>query len=191
MSAVLRTSARQVLRCNGSINQIYNAMADEQNNAGRAGSMCVCVCVRGAWCADRKDQAGAAPPMFGPVRMMKGASSPASSTSLGMKVAPALRCRPAEGCRKPFARNTCTVRHRTPQAPQIAGFCCCLGHEQRSLTYFIQHWTSQPPQQQTRAGCLKYEKRSLAHLEKAFAKIQAPFSLFYYPRQLLQRCGNC
>jgi hypothetical protein len=43
MSAVLGTSAREVLRCKGSTKQIYNAMADEHNNAGRAGSMCVCV----------------------------------------------------------------------------------------------------------------------------------------------------
>lgn len=49
------------------------------------------------------------PPMLGPVRMMKGALPPPSCTSLGMKVLPALRCRPADGCLRPFAQNTCTA----------------------------------------------------------------------------------
>ena len=47
--------------------------------------------------------------MLGPVRMMKGACSPPSSTSLGTKVRPTLMWSPAERCRRPFALNTCVT----------------------------------------------------------------------------------
>ena len=47
--------------------------------------------------------------MLGPVRMMKGACPPPSSTSLGTNVRPALMCSPAERCRRLFALNTCVT----------------------------------------------------------------------------------
>lgn len=64
MSAVLLgTKAHQVLRCKGSTNQIYNAVADEQNNAGRAWEH-VCVCeVLGALTGGTKR--GPHPPCLG------------------------------------------------------------------------------------------------------------------------------
>ena len=45
--------------------------------------------------------------MLGPVRMMKGACLPPSSTSFGTKVVSGFRCSPAERCLRPFALNTC------------------------------------------------------------------------------------
>ena len=59
-----------------------------------------------------------APPMLGPVRMMKGALPPPSSMSLGTKVHPAPRLSPADGCLSPFALKTCTQRIITRQPSQ-------------------------------------------------------------------------